>query len=55
MYILLYCIENDPEDCFWREFDTFKSLDAANLIMRAGQLEYPMRTWKIVTPISVHG
>jgi hypothetical protein len=55
MYILLYCIENDPVECFWREFDTFKSIDAANLIMRAGQREYPLRTWKIVTPVSVQG
>jgi len=50
MYILLYRIETDPTACHWHEFDTFKSFDAANLIMRAGQREYPARTWMIATP-----
>ena len=49
MFILLYCIETDPANCHWREYDSFRTLDAANAIMRAGRAEYPSRTWKIVS------
>lgn len=49
MTILLYCIESDPAACHWQEYDTFRTIDAAVMVMRAGKKEYPNRTWKIVS------
>lgn len=50
MYILLYRIESDPANCHWCEYDTFGTIDAATVIMRAASQEYSNRKWKIVSP-----